>query len=102
MGILDHYDLIVKNAKKNLANKKDTKYLNSAPIYQFKDTILILSAAGPIVDTYLLIHNLSDYKHKDTNIEIGMKLNSNIEKLIFSNVSRIYFTLNYLGSDCIL
>lgn len=103
MKIFDYYDLILENNKRNQNKKnileKGNININAISVYEFKDDVRIISTSGLITNTYLSVHNLSHYKNKKTNIELGIRLKSCIEELVFDSVSisDYYSTLTIKG-----
>ena len=94
-GMLDVYDLIIKNAERETEVEREKYKADvNAPVYVFKNDIRILTAAGHISKIYMGIHRLSDYKNSKTDIEIGVSLKSCIEELIFNDITGECFSMS--------
>lgn len=87
IGILDCYDIIINRVKNEVKAEKEKYAQNTlTPVFKFKNDVRILTVAGEVAEVYLKIHNLSHYKNKKTNIQIGAPLDSYAEKLIFKEI----------------
>lgn len=94
MKAFSYYDILIKNTKDAVETEKQKYQVEEmTPFYEFNNDIRILSAAGKVSEVFLNIHNLSHYKVKHTDIEIGVSIKTCIESLMFSEVKGGYFSL---------
>ena len=78
--MIDEYRALFNKAYKFVEEQKAIETPNYAT-YKFKDDVRILTCSPEVVENYLLVHRLSDYKNVKVTHEINISITTPMEIL---------------------
>ena len=80
--MISDYMVLFNQSYKSLKDAQSKIEKPNIKIFKFKDDVRILTASPEVVDTYLTIHNLSDYKNQKLTQEVNIAVTIPIEILL--------------------